>query len=157
MISGWAFRAFSTAGPAGSRRACATPADDPLAVGRHTGRTTYRTKVPGPSRTGDLCVAYVAYVAASVRQGPEAGSGGDGEPGGRSVPVAARRRPQSAQPWLSTCWAVDLPSSMSSRISSAVSAYPVSGSSSDFANTTPYTFPSGVSSGPPELPWRTVA
>jgi len=63
----------------------------------------------------------------------------------------------SAQLSLSTCCAAPRPFVMSSWISSAVSAYPVLASSRDLANTTPYTLPSGVSSGPPELPWRTVA
>lgn len=47
--------------------------------------------------------------------------------------------------------------SSTGRASSMVSAYPVLGSSRDFAKITPTTRPSVDSSGPPELPGRTCA
>src|SRR5690606_41632582 len=47
------------------------------------------------------------------------------------------------------------PSRASSATSSAVRTYPTPGSVTERAKTTPYTSPSGVSSGPPELPDRT--
>ncbi len=78
-----------------------------------------------------------------------------------SVPEADLRA--EAQPWLSHSpgWksgrSGSAPAFASAATSLAVSANPVCDASTAAANTTPYTVPDGLSSGPPELPGSTLA
>src|SRR5262249_21366551 len=82
------------------------------------------------------------------------GQAPDHQAGSAERPPHAR---QLSQTCVETALVAVRPARTSEATSPAVSAYPVSGVSTAAANTTPYTEPLGVSSGPPELPGLTTA
>ncbi len=83
-----------------------------------------RGAAPGAGCT--MCMTFTVPVSgfrASSAVGPAGSRHGSDTPVTDDPPAApAGNGPQRAQPWLSTCWLASRPISMSSRISSAVSA-----------------------------------
>ena len=115
------------------------------------------------ARQGEVDAGFVAAQAAGLALRIERdGLGGIAEadlrlalrPGG-SKPPAQSQLAGSADPGTSVLWLA--PACASAATSAAVSANPVSAVSTAAANTTPYTVPDGLSSGPPELPGSTSA